>query len=171
MDEKGPKGSWRHHNVCMCLCTYVKRCKTPKVPGRLEALSHWQWSSVIILLSEDKLKTKLPQIHVQIFLGISEITFEFCTSCKSFYILEKNTTIILIILNNNCNNNNNINQHLSVLCLYYYSLFKLFYFRFETWWQLVQHMVVLKGNARIQQFHFTNSLTKIQKVWTNGFKP
>ena len=80
VDKKGPKGSWRHHNACMYLCTYVKRCKTPKVPGRLEALSHWQWSSVIILLPRDKLKTKLPQIHVQFFLGISEITFEFCTS-------------------------------------------------------------------------------------------
>ena len=66
MDEKGPKGSWRHHNACMYLCTYVKRCKTPKVPGRLEALSHWQWPSVIILLPGDKLKTKLPQIHVQL---------------------------------------------------------------------------------------------------------
>ena len=93
MDEKGPKGSWRHHNACMYLCTYVKRCKTPKVPGRLEALSHWQWSSVIILLPGDKLKTKLPQIHVQIFLGISEITFEFCTSPDVLRILKATEVI------------------------------------------------------------------------------
>ena len=94
---RGPGGTIMH------VCTYVKRCKTPKVPGRLEASSHWQWSSVIILFPGDKLKTKLPQINVQIFLGISEIAFEFCTSYKNLYILEKNTTLILITLNNNYN--------------------------------------------------------------------
>ena len=73
--------------VLMYICEKVQ--KTPKVPGRLEALSHWQWSSVIILLPGDKLKTKLPQIHVQIFLGISEIAFEFCTSHKNLYSRKK----------------------------------------------------------------------------------
>ena len=35
--EGVPEGTWKYHSFHIC-----EKVQTPKVPGRLEALSHWQ---------------------------------------------------------------------------------------------------------------------------------